>query len=301
MTEFNGNNDEISRDVQEEQNFNSVDEINLRKDETDLKVGDELSLKNKSEDNLLDQQLNKTINPSDQELKKIQALQSASSSASGSSAASAAASVAPTAVAVVTVVAVGAVVVSAPNVDTNDWLITHQEIQFDFVGETVETPYLIEITDQETTELISSIELYTSTDNVSFENLVSEHAYEIVISADYGGGMIGLKSYKITTAGAPLFPKGVLKVNSTNIDYGSNQLSITLTYEDEGHYYSDVEIVVTDGINVVRVSQVDVNQVTSIDISSLQRTYLNVDVYAKSSYPSDENAVIKTASYKVYY
>lgn len=228
---------------------------------------------------------------------------SSGASSGGSSSAASASSVSSLipAVVVTTVVTASIVVMSvlAPGVGTNAWAITHESIGFEFVADESDNPYIVSLNLED--EVIETFTIDHQEQVITFSNLDAETNYVIDISHDYGIGPTVLKTYKVKTAGRPIYPDGQIKIKEHMLDYQTDQLSLSFSLEDEGNYLSHYYFSITDGLTTHEYSIVDILDEVIIDIKDYNRGYLTIEVLAQSTHPQQHEDVSIYTTYKIYY
>lgn len=202
---------------------------------------------------------------------------------------------------ILVVVIASSFVLKVPIISTDNWVITYNQIEFVLRTEVMDDPYSVTLQDIEHQEFIREFYINDIISIVSFEGLTPEQTYEVTIKVDYGIGQKILKSYHIMTAGVPLYPRGILKVESHNIDYQNQNVIIVLDIIDPGHYLTNYKIVMSDDINSKTVEILDMENPIIISLDGFSRGFVQLELYVLSSYPMDSNIWIKTASYMFYY
>lgn len=207
--------------------------------------------------------------------------------------------------AVISILAVAVVAVtlalSVPTVTVSDWEVSDRKIAFQFTAADSTNPYLVTLSLARSDESIQSIETTGATQQVSFSFLQPETAYEVLIKNDYGAGVRTIKEYQIQTAGVPNQRAGKLSVGSYELNDSRDELILTLALDDPGAYLSEYHIVLANGDQEIDFYDYDGIHPFVIPLNGFERGYITVTIYAKSSYPTDENRVIKTAIYKILY
>lgn len=207
--------------------------------------------------------------------------------------------------AVISILAVASVMVaitlSVPTVSVSEWEVSERAIAFQFSAEDSLNPYLVSLSLADSDELIQSIETTGASQPISFSFLQPETAYEVQIKNDYGAGVRVIKEFRIQTAGVPIQPAGSLRVDSYELNDSRDELTLTLALDDPGAYLSEYHIVLANGDQVIDYYDYDGIHPLVIPLTGFERGYITVTIYARSSYPTDENRVVKTAIYKILY
>lgn len=190
---------------------------------------------------------------------------------------------------------------SVPLVSVSDWNVRDRTIAFSFSAADSTNPYLISLTFANSDETIQSIETTGASQKISFLFLQPETAYEVQIQNDYGIGLQTIKKYHIKTAGVPAYREGSLRVDSYQFNDARDELTLTLALDDPGTYLSAYHIVLTNGDQQIDCWDYDGVHPLVIPLHDFERGYITVSIYAKSSYPTDQNSIIKTAIYKIQY
>lgn len=190
---------------------------------------------------------------------------------------------------------------SVPLVSVSEWNVRDRAIAFSFSAADSMNPYLISLVITDSSEMIQSIETTSASQKISFSFLEPETAYEVKIQNDYGIGLQTIKKYHIKTAGVPAQREGSLRVDSYQFNDAHNELTLTLELDDLGKYLSAYHIVLTNGDQRIDCWDYDGVHPIVIPVHNFEHGYITVTIYAKSSYPLDQNSIIKTAVYKIQY
>lgn len=181
-----------------------------------------------------------------------------------------------------------------------NWDISTESIRFDFIDDESESSFLIELIDLESGRLNQKMTVSDSA-LIEFDSLLAQHEYQLDISRVVGEDLNKVKSYQISTSGLPIYPRSSVKIIDHEVDIENMILSFDVLVTDEGHYLGDYKVLISDSASTITLSDVDIKQRISLSIESFNRGFLTINIYAKSSYPLDENSEIKTTSYKVVY
>lgn len=123
----------------------------------------------------------------------------------------------------------------------------------------------------------------------------------IVTENDYGLGLNKISEIEITTSGKPVYPNGKLRVDDrTNINYISKMLNICFDLDDGYKYLSNFKVIIRDDVHEETFTNVDVNDLYSVDLEGFSRGYLTITVISDSSHPQSGLNIVLT-TYKIYY
>jgi hypothetical protein len=186
-----------------------------------------------------------------------------------------------------------------PVVSVTEWKITCDSVGFLLDADESDTPYVITL--DQSNQVVESREVTDSNGVVEFDGLSPSTEYTITIENDWGEGILPIIEYSFSTLDTPTFPNGRLIIRSSHIDLVAKTVTLEWTLNDPYGYLGAFRLEMTDGVNLLSQTIRDVTVPFVVDIHSLERGFLDVTIYGRSSHPTIGGEETLLTRYEIFY